>query len=132
MSTNSIAEVNLFKIYQLESRIELLKVLRQPGFTVPSLVFPVMFYLFFGVLFSMGPSMPAYLLATYSTFGVMGPALFSFGLGIAIERGQGWFDLKEVFPMPFSAQILSRVAVSVAFGAVIILMLFTVAATRRS
>lgn len=120
---------NLMHIYQMETRIELLKVLRQPGFTVPSLIFPVMFYVFFGVLFSMGPTMPAYLLTSYATFGVIGPALFAFGLGIAIERGQGWYDLKEVFPMPFSAQIISRVLVSLAFGGVIILMLFTVAAT---
>ena len=119
---------SLWNIYKNESWIELLKVLRQPGFTIPSLIFPVMFYLFFGVIFSMGPQMPGYLLATYGTFGVIGPALFSFGLGIAIERGQGWYDLKEVFPMPFSAQIISRVMVSLAFAGAIIVILFIVGA----
>ncbi len=115
---------NLLNIYKNETWVELLKVLRQPGFTIPSLLFPVMFYVFFGVAFTMGPQMPSYMLATYGTFGVIGPALFSFGLGIAIERGQGWFDLKEVFPMPPSAQIISRVLVSMAFGATIIVTLF--------
>ena len=119
---------NLFNIYKSETWIELLKVLRQPGFTIPSLLFPVMFYLFFGVVFTMGPTMPSYMLATYGTFGVIGPALFSFGLGIAIERGQGWYDLKEVFPMPPSDQIISRVLVSMAFGGAIIITLFLVGA----
>ena len=128
MTIQTLKQPNLFNIYKQETWIELLKVLRQPGFTIPSLLFPVMFYVFFGIAFSMGPSMPSYLLATYGTFGVIGPALFSFGLGVAIERGQGWYDLKEVFPMPPSAQIISRVLVSMAFGGAIIISLFLVGA----
>ena len=119
---------NLLTIYRNETWVEFLKVIRQPGFTIPSLCFPVMFYVFFGVVFTMAANMPSYLLATYGTFGVIGPSLFAFGLGIAIERGQGWFDLKEVFPMPFSAQIISRVLVSSAFAGMIIILLFLVGA----
>lgn len=119
---------NLLKIYLLESKMEILKVLRSPGFTLPSLLFPVMFYLFFGVIFAMSTSMPTYLLATYGTFGVIGPALFSFGVGVAIERGQGWFDLKEVSPMPASAYVLGRVCTTVVFSIAIIVLLFTLGA----
>ena len=36
-----------------------------------------------------------YLLATYATFGVIGAALFGFGVGVAVERGQGWMLLKR-------------------------------------
>jgi len=119
---------DLLKIYYMEAKSEILRVIRSPGFTLPSLIFPVMFYLFFGVIFTMGPTMPTYLLATYGTFGVIGPALFSFGVGIAIERGQGWFDLKEVSPMPATAYILSRVAVTFLFSLVIVLLLFSMGA----
>jgi len=88
----------------------------------------VMFYLFFGVLFKMSANMPTYLLATYGTFGVIGPALFSFGVGVAVERGQGWFDLKEVSPMPASAYILARIIVSLFFALLIIILLFSIGA----
>ncbi|TQV87908.1 ABC transporter permease [Aliikangiella coralliicola] len=123
------SQPDLIKIYLLESKAEILKVIRSPGFTLPSLLFPVMFYLFFGVIFTMNAaSMPTYLLATYGTFGVIGPALFSFGVGIAIERGQGWFELKEVSPMPASAYILGRVAVTFLFSVFTIILLFTIGA----
>ena len=85
-----------------------------------------MFYTFFGILFSMNKAtMPTYLMATYATFGIIGPALFSFGVGIAIERGQGWFDLKEISPMPASAYIISRIALTLIFSLIIIVLLFS-------
>lgn len=119
----------MFNVFFMESKAEVLKVLRSPGFTIPSLLFPIMFYLFFGVIFSMNPAtMPTYLLATYGTFGVIGPALFSFGVGIAVERGQGWFDVKEASPMPASAYICSRISVTLLFSTTIIVLLFSVGA----
>lgn len=119
---------SILRLYKSECHVELLKVIRQPGFTIPSLVFPVMFYLFFGVFFSSNANMPSYMLATYGTFGVIGPGLFSFGVGIASERSRGWYALKEVSPMPYSASILSRIYVSLVFSAIIIVLLFSVAA----
>ena len=116
------------KIYLMEAKSEILKVLRTPGFTVPSLMFPVMFYLFFGVIFTMNnAAMPTYLLATYGTFGVIGPALFSFGVGVAVERGQGWFDLKEVSPMPATAYIFARIAVTLLYSFAVVILLFAIA-----
>lgn len=117
---------NMSRIYFMEAKSEILRVLRTPGFLVPSLIFPIMFYTFFGIIFTMSPDMPTYMLATYGTFGVIGPALFSFGVGIAIERGQGWFDIKEVSPMPASAYILARIAVTFFFSFCTVFLLFSV------
>lgn len=122
------AKPNLWHIYYLEAKTESLRLLRTPGFSIPTLLFPMMFYIFFGIVFSMGQAMPTYLMATYATFGVIGPALFSFGVGIAIERGQGWFDLKEVSPMPASAYIFARVVLTFMFSIMIILLLFFIGA----
>ena len=120
---------SLFRIYIMESRAETMRLFRTPGFSIPTLLFPVMFYLFFGILFSMNrATMPTYLMATYATFGVIGPALFSFGVGIAIERGQCWFNLKEVSPMPASAYIISRIVLTVIFSTLIIILLFSIGA----
>lgn len=124
--TNS--KPNLLRIYLLEAQTEFLRLFRTPGFSIPTLLFPVMFYTFFGIIFSMSTSMPTYLMVTYGVFGVIGPALFSFGVGIAVERGQGWFDIKEVSPMPASAYIFARVALTFIFSLLIIMLLFFIAA----
>ena len=56
--------------YLLEARYELLRLSRPPGYAVPTLAFPVMFYLLFGVLLTGsrttgGRDLSSYLLATY-------------------------------------------------------------------
>ena len=60
--------------------------------------------------------MTTYMLATYGAFGVIGAALFGFGVSVAIERGQGWMRLKRVSPMPplayFVAKVVTGAAVS--------------------
>ena len=119
---------NLLRIYLLEAKTEFLRMFRTPGFSIPTLLFPVMFYTFFGIVFSMSAAMPTYLMVTYGVFGVIGPALFSFGVGIAVERGQGWFDIKEVSPMPASAYIFARVALTFIFSLLIIMLLFSMGA----
>ncbi|MBE1301947.1 MAG: ABC transporter permease [Alteromonadaceae bacterium] len=122
---------SLTRIYFLEAYFELVKTLRTPSFVLPSLLFPVMFYLFFGVLFSPpgASNTSAYLLATYCTFGVMGPALFSFGAEVAVEKDRNMLALKQISPMPIFAYFNAKFITSAVFALIIILSLFTVAAT---
>jgi len=122
-------KVNTMTIYWLETRSEFLKTIRVPAFAIPSLIFPLIFYVFFGLLFNQGGNQyPAYLMATYGVFGVIGPALFSFGVGVAIEKDQGWLALKQASPMPISAYFLARTLTAMAFALFIILSLFILAA----
>ncbi|WP_333608757.1 ABC transporter permease [Arsukibacterium sp.] len=117
-------------IYQKEAWYDLVNVWRTPGFVLPALAFPLVFYLFFGVLFSPSGSSShaAYLLATYSCFGIMGPAMFNFAMNIASDRAQGWLTLKRLSPMPFSAYLLAKMATSLVFALLIIVLLFSAAA----
>ena len=86
----------------------------------PSISFPAMFYLLFGVLFGGrslgGASLTTYLLATYGAFGVIGAALFGFGVGVAIERGQGWMMLKRASPMPPMAFFVAKLFMCAMFA----------------
>jgi ABC-2 type transport system permease protein len=115
------------RLYFREAKYELLKVLRMPAYALPTLAFPVAFYLFFGVAFGKqgaGPvSMGTYLIATFGAFGVIGASLFGFGVGVATERGQGWMLVKRATPMPPAAYFLAKTAMSLLFGAVIVLLL---------
>jgi hypothetical protein len=111
------------RIYALETKYEFLKLVRIPAFAIPSISFPVMFYLLFGLAFGSrrgvgGVSMATYLIATYGAFGVIGASLFGFGAGVAIERGQGWMLLKRATPMPVGAYFFAKLVVCLIFGAV--------------
>ena len=116
------------RIYRAESRAEILKMLRLPAYLIPTFAFPLMFYALFGISFGVGKSygstaVPTYLLATYGAFGVIGVALFGFGVGLAIERGQGWMLLKSASPMPVSAFFAAKgtLAALLSVGVVVLL-----------
>ena len=114
------------RIYLLEAKSELLKLLRLPAFLIPTLGFPMMFYGLFGLLLPMRQSsiqISKYLLATYGAFGVIGIALFSLGVGVAVERGQGWLAVKRASPMPISAYFVGKFAMTTMFSALLVTLL---------
>ena len=121
------------RTYLLEIKYEFLKALRMPGYSLPTLLFPLFFYLFFGVMFGAkqtgSVNMATYLVATYGTFGVMGAALFGFGVSVAIERGQGWLEMKRTTPMPMSAYFVAKLGMAMIFGAIIVVLLFVLGTT---
>lgn len=119
-------------IFYMETITENLKTWRTPSYVLPSLLFPIMFYLFFGIIFGrhgMEGNMPSYLLATYGVFGVMGPALFSFGADIAVERDKGLLQMKQVSPMPVILYFIAKAVTAAGFATIITLSIFIVGAT---
>lgn len=121
------------RTYAVEAKFELLKSLRLPAYSLPTLAFPTLFYLMFSLALGGeamgGVSAGAYMLATYGTFGVIGAALFGFGVGVAVERGQGWLLLKRASPMPAGAYFAAKVFMAVVFAALIVASLFALGAT---
>jgi len=113
-------------IYLAEARCELLRVLRTPAFVVPSLAFPLVFYLMFGIVLGHGQA-SAYLLGSYTIFGAMAPGLFGFGVGLALDRERGLLTLKRALPAPPAAWLMARVAMAVVFAGVVALLLLAAA-----
>ncbi|WP_394686598.1 ABC transporter permease [uncultured Xanthomonas sp.] len=112
-----------------EIRYEVLRWLRMPSFALPTLLFPPLFYLLFGVLLNHGRHDAAvYLMASYSVFGVMAPALFGFGVGLALDRDRGLLALKRAMPVPPLALLLARTALAMAFALAIGILLQALAA----
>jgi ABC-2 type transport system permease protein len=123
---------SLGRIYALEAKYELLKLIRLPAYVVPTLAFPLVFYSLFGIALQHGKgpfNFATYLVATYGAFGVMNAALFGFGVGTAVERGQGWMLFKRATPMPPFAWFAGKLAACMLFGAFMVACLFTLAAT---
>jgi ABC-2 type transport system permease protein len=121
------------RLYLLEIKYEFLKALRMPAYSLPTVLFPLFFYLFFGVLYggkkAGAVNMASYLIATYGVFGVIGAALFGFGVSVAVERGQGWLEVKRTTPMPMAAYFISKLAMAMIFSTIIVLLLFTLGTT---
>jgi len=117
------------KILLLEAKYEFLKVFRMPGFVVPTVAFPLLFYVFFGLALghqrvSGNVSLGKYLIATYGTFGVIGVSLFGFGVYVATERGQGWLQVKRTTPMPIAAYFIAKMVMAMLFSAIIVAGLY--------
>lgn len=116
----------------IEARYEFLRMLRSPGFALPTLLFPPMFYLLFGVIMHIGNGRfeaAHYLMATYCVFGVIAPGLFGFGVTLAMEREQGLITLKRALPMPPHNYLLAKLAMAIAFALAIFAILAVLGTT---
>ena len=54
--------------------------------------------------------------------GVMGPALFAFGMAVAVDRDFGLLRLKRALPMPPMAYLLGKMGMSMLFSALVMLI----------
>jgi ABC-2 type transport system permease protein len=120
----------LLAAYGGDIGFELKKMLRTPAFALPTLLFPAMFYLIFGVLMgsAKGNAQAAlYSFAGLATFGTMAPGLFGFGVSLAFEREYGLLVFKQALPMPPGAYLIARMAMAMIFSSIISLLLTALA-----
>jgi ABC-2 type transport system permease protein len=117
------------RAYVMEARAECLRYLRSPGFLLPTLLFPSVFYLMFGIFLghANGSDASRFMLASYATFGVMAPGLFGFGVSLALERDTGLLTLKRAMPMPPGAYLIGKMAMALLVAAVVALILLAMA-----
>lgn len=126
----SMSNARLWRAYLGEIRFEFVKSLRMPAFSVPTLLFPAMFYLLFGVLLGSArgnADMALYSFAAYGVFGAMGPGLFGFGVSLAIEREQGLMVFRQALPAPAGSYLLARMVMAMLFVGIITLLLIALA-----
>jgi ABC-2 type transport system permease protein len=110
------------RILLKETQYELARLLRSRVYSLSVIGFPVMFYLIFGMA-NRGKPAALYLIAGYTCMGVVSSCLFGIGLVLAMERAQGWLDLKRASPMPRFAYIGAKVVSCAAFALIIATLL---------
>jgi len=59
----------------------------------------------------------------------MGVALFAFGVGVAVERGYGWMELKQASPMPPTAYFFAKLAMAALFSLLVVSALLALGLT---
>ena len=135
MSANVIAVPNqpsainyAARIFAREVQFEFVKMLRTRAFSLSVIGFPIMFYLLFGSS-NRHSEFARYLMASYSCMGVVSACLFGIGMGISMERAQGWLELKLASPMPRLAYLVAKIVSSATFALIIAAALVALAVT---
>jgi ABC-2 type transport system permease protein len=123
----SFRRPNTIVICLKEAKYEFLKSLRFPMFLVSTVLFPIMFYVLFGLVMGRatigGTGTTTYLIPAYGTFGVMGASIIGTAAGLAADRGLGWLQVKKASPMPPFAYFFAKVVMSMVLSAVDVLLL---------
>jgi ABC-2 type transport system permease protein len=111
-----------------QARAEFLRLIRVPAFSIPVIVFPIMFYALFGLPFAQqtieGISVGSYTLASFGAYAVISVALFSFGVTVAVERGQRTTVLMRATPLQPLAYLTGKIVATLAFALVAVGALF--------
>lgn len=112
-----------------QSRAEFLQNARVPEFVVGVVVFPVMLFLMFGLPnagneLPAGTSVGAFMMGSFAAYGMLGIAIFSFGVDLAVERGRGWLRLMRATPAPAWSYFGAKVAMAALFGVLTLALLF--------
>ncbi len=133
LSATAIRSGQIGPMLLQQARNEFLKLWRIPMFSVPTLLFPILLFLLFGAPIAgetlpNGTSVGKYVMASFAAYGVLGIAFFSFGIGVANERGQGWTKLVRATPMRPWVYFAGKMAMALLFATLLLLSLFLVAA----
>lgn len=116
----------------VHARMQIVELVRFPGFTVATLVFPALLFALFGL--PRAGAQPNVMLASYAAFSVLGVGFFQFGVGGAIERATPWHAWLRTLPLPARVRIAARVlsACAFAFAAIALVVAVSLATTSAS
>jgi ABC-2 type transport system permease protein len=111
-----------------QTRAELRMRWRVPAFSLTSLALPVVFFTFFGIPVAGltradGISVGAFLVASFGAYAVGSVMVYSFGIGVAVERGMKVDVLMRVMPVPPGVYLLAKVITALFFSLVSLVVL---------
>ena len=119
-----------FALVRAHARLGFLDLIRWPGYVVPTVVFPAMFYLLFDLPFARrGSDIANVTTLAFVVFAIAGVTFYQFGVGIAQERGRPWERYLRTLPASAFVRFGARILVALAFG---ILTASVVALTARA
>jgi ABC-2 type transport system permease protein len=122
------------RVFLMQSKAELLKFWRVPAFGFFSLGLPLIIFTFFGLRQATQHISPlstitvgTYVMASMAAYTVGNVMVFSFGMALAIERGQKQDVLLRASPLPPSIYLLAKVVNAALFALIALIVLFAFA-----
>jgi len=100
---------------------------RQPGFWVPTVLFPAMLYSFFGANMAGDGPMGAYAMASFAIYAVVGVGFYQFGVTVAQDRENPFTVWQRTLPGHAAAPWVARVFASLIFVMVAVAMVWLAA-----
>ncbi len=111
--------MNALLLVRAHTKVQFLDLIRWPGYVVPTVVFPAMFYSIFDMPVARANARAADLLAlAFIAWAVIGVTLYQFGVGIAQERGRPWERYVRTLPASVFVRFGGRVATALLFGVI--------------
>ena len=109
--------MTFFRLLRAHARVDFLDLLRWPGYIVPTVAFPAMFFALFDLPFARRSADVAnFTMLAFIVFAVVGVTLFQFGVGIAQERGRPWERYLRTLPASAGVRFAARIATAMLFG----------------
>ena len=126
--TSPVAVAPLLPMLWRQAWAQIVTTWRIPAFTVSGLALPVILFSFFGLPYvnnhlDNGVSVGAYLLASFGAYSVSSVMVFSFGIGVATDRGQKLDLLMRATPLPPGVYLGGRVITALVFGLIALTVL---------
>jgi ABC-2 type transport system permease protein len=104
-------------LIRAHTRVNFLDLMRWPGYVVPTVIFPAMFYALFDLPFARTRAAAADETAlAFIVFAIVGVTLYQFGVGIAQERGRPWERYLRTLPVSAIVRFCARILTAVIFG----------------
>ncbi len=117
-----------FQLLRAHTRIGFLDLVRWPGYVVPTVVFPAMFFALFDLPFARRSAEIAnFTTLAFIVFAIVGVTLYQFGVGIAQERGRPWERYLRTLGVSASVRFAARILTAVLFGILTALVVALVA-----
>jgi ABC-2 type transport system permease protein len=111
-------------------RLQVLELVRFPGFFVGTLVFPTLIFVLAGLPRADGHA--NVFLASYAAFSVLGVGFFQFGVSTAIERATAWHAFVRTLPAPAASRFAGRTLAAFVFAGLSAALVIVVALATTS
>jgi len=108
--------VKVLTLLAVHARLMLAELLRAPGYVIPTVGFPAMFFTIFAMPYAHDTATADFELLSYVAFAIIGVTLFQFGVGIAAERGRPWDRYVRSLPAPPEVRFAARIVAALVFG----------------
>ena len=96
---------------------QMLQHLRAPGYLVPTLAMPAMFFFLFQGA-GENTAGNTFTMASYMMWAILAVAFFQFGVGIASERSTPWESFLRTLPLPPLLRLAGRLLAAMVFAVV--------------
>lgn len=110
-----------------ELQLTLRILFRQPGFWVPTVLFPAMLYSFFGANMAAAGPMGAYAMASFAVYAVVGVGFYQFGVTVAQDRENPFTVWQRTLPGNAAAPWVARIIASLIFVIVAVALVWIAA-----